>query len=269
MSDYPPQEPLSDFARPYHEKLTAIADLMSPPVFSYGDDAYQNLAVFECGSPNAAAVIMWHGGGWTNGYKQWMYFMAPAFHAAGITLICGGYRLAPQHTYPACFDDCAATVAWVHQHANEINIDPERIFLSGHSAGGHLAALLAVRNDWQAGYGLPDSVVRGCLPISGTYLFGEASGLSMRPRFIGEASDEEVSPITQIATHVPFFISFGDRDFPHLVTQSHDMAAALRGAGSEVEILELDDCDHLGASFAAGEIDGIWIKQASDWIGKR
>lgn len=266
MFDYPPQEPISQFARPYHEKLIAIADSLSPPVFAFGENAYQKLAVFESGHSNADALIMWHGGGWTNGYRQWMYFMAPALNAIGVTLICAGYRLAPQHYYPACFDDCAAAVAWVHNNAVDIGIARDRIFLSGHSAGGHLAALLGVRSDWQEQYGLPTGVVRGCLPISGTYLFGENSGLSMRPRFIGDTDDVAVSPIAQIKRTPPFLIAFGSEDFPHLITQSRDMAAALAQAGGNVECLELENCDHLGASLAAGEADGVWIKHAAKWM---
>ena len=72
---------------------------------------------------------------------------------------------------------------WKAEHGG----DPGRLFVGGHSAGGHLAALAALSKGWTEQRGLPDTVIRGALPISGTYLFGPDSGLSMRPRFLGPA----------------------------------------------------------------------------------
>ena len=46
-------------------------------------------------------LLFWHGGGWTSGYKEWMGFMAPALNAAGVTFVSAGYRLAPEHVFPA------------------------------------------------------------------------------------------------------------------------------------------------------------------------
>ena len=123
-------------------------------------------------APNGTLLAFMHGGGWTNGYKEWMAFMAPAFTAAGVSFATIGYRLAPAHVFPAGMDDVIAAVASLHQNAAEFGCDPSRIFLGGHSAGGHYAALLAVRRDWQAKAGLPRDVIRGCLPISGVYDFG-------------------------------------------------------------------------------------------------
>ena len=140
----------------------------------YGADPYQSVAVFRAPAPNGTLLAFMHGGGWTNGYKEWMAFMAPAFTAAGVSFATIGYRLAPAHVFPAGTDDVIAALALLHQNAAEFGYDPARIFLGGHSAGGHYAALLAVRRDWQAKAGLPQDVIRGCLPISGVYDFGAA-----------------------------------------------------------------------------------------------
>ena len=265
--DYPPQEPLSAFARPYHEKVMALGTESSPEEHQFGDDPYQSLAVFKPERPTGAVLIMWHGGSWTNGYKEWMYFMAPALTAQGISFVSAGYRLAPQHVFPAGFDDCAAAVAWVYRNAGRANADRDRIFLSGHSAGGHYASLLAVRSDWQAPRDLPADVVTGCLPISGVYTFGAGSGLSMRPRFLDEESKEtSASPLAFIDKPPPFLIAYGSDDFPHLREQAREMTSALRSAGGEVESIELAGCDHLGASYMAGEADGPWVTAAAAWI---
>lgn len=268
--DYPPQEPLSDFARPYHDKVMALGASLIPEEHRYGEDAYQSLAVFKPENPDGSTLITWHGGGWTNGYKEWMYFMAPALTGQGITFVSAGYRLAPRHVFPAGFDDCAAAVDWVYRNAGLAGADRDRIFLSGHSAGGHYASLLAVRSDWQAPRDLPRDVVTGCLPISGVYTFGDGSGLSMRPRFLDEESKvTSASPLAHVADPPPFLIACGSDDFPHLREQARAMADALQAAGGDVESIELSGCDHLGASYAAGRADGPWVTAAAAWIKER
>ena len=77
-----------------------------------------------------------HGGGWTNGYKEWMAFMAPAFTAAGVTFATVGYRLAPKNLFPAGVDDAIAALAWLHDNAAAFDCDPARIFLGGHWPAG-------------------------------------------------------------------------------------------------------------------------------------
>ena len=89
--------------------------------------------------------------------------MAPALNAAGITFVSAGYRLAPQHVFPAAVDDCVRAVDWVRRNVAAHGGDPQQLFIGGHSAGGHYAALLAVDDAWLKDIGPPRSVVRGCL----------------------------------------------------------------------------------------------------------
>ena len=270
IEDYPAQEPLSKLGRPYHDTVMQLPHGDAPDEYDYGADPYQSLAVFKPAEANGSALIMWHGGGWTNGYKEWMYFMAPAVTATGITFISAGYRLAPQHVFPAGFLDCAHALTWVYEHAASIGADPSRLYLGGHSAGGHYSSLLAVSSDWQAQAGVPTDVVKGCLPISGVYEFGGASGLSMRPRFLRDAESEtQASPIANIDRVPPFLITYGSDDFPHLRAQAQAMEKELKRHGGDVDSIELAHCDHLGASYAAGETGGTWIAAAAAWIKAR
>jgi len=265
--DYPPQEPLSDFAKPYHQKVLRLGHGAEPVEYFFGNSAYQSLAVFKPEVPNGSVLIMWHGGGWTNGYKEWMYFVAPALIPHGITFISAGYRLAPQHVFPAGFTDCARAIAWVYKNAIGLNTDPTRIFLSGHSAGGHYASLLAVRSDWQTQFDIPEDTVRGCLPISGVYDFGRNSGLSVRPRFLSSLENlDRASPLTSIDRVPPFLITYGGDDFPHLRAQAKAMEDKLKLRGGDVQSIELKDQDHLGTSLASGEVDGSWPQTAAKWI---
>ncbi|NIP95332.1 MAG: alpha/beta hydrolase, partial [Akkermansiaceae bacterium] len=167
IEDYPPQDPLSEIGKLYHARVLELARNTAAEECSYGNDPYQAVAVFAAPEPNGNVLVFGHGGGWTTGYKEWMEFMAPALNAAGITFVSIGYRLAPEHVFPAGFEDWVSAVTWVHGNIAERGGNPDRIFLGGHSAGGHYASLLGVRRDWQEAAGLPRDVLRGCLPVSG------------------------------------------------------------------------------------------------------
>jgi acetyl esterase/lipase len=141
------------------------------------------------------------------------------------------------------------------------------LFVGGHSAGGHHASLLAVREEWWRRRGLPANPLRGCLPISGTYNFGAGSGLAIRPRFLGAGDAERAaSPMIGITDHTPFFISYGEHDFPHLIIQANMMQGALQAAGTSVEVLVLPACNHFEASYLAGQAAGIWLTHASSFM---
>ena len=263
LEDYPPQEPVSDFAREYNKYVLEKAAELGGAEENYGPDPYQSVLWFPAPDPDGNVFIMIHGGGWTSGYKEWMAFMAPVFNQAGI-----GYRLAPAHVFPTGFDDCMNAVSRVFNNLDKLSGDSGRLFISGHSAGGHQSSFMAVRKDWQGSHRLPVDVIRGCLPISGVFDFGENSGLSMRPRFLGEAGNEvAASPIHNIqGTPPPFFLAYGSDDFPHLKTQAQKMEQALRAAGGETTSLELPGCDHLQANLVCGDPDGPWAGKAIEWI---
>lgn len=267
--DYPPQEPFSEIARPYVEEVTRRgADVVPSAELSYGSDPYQTVAIHASAEPNGDVLVFVHGGGWTSGYKEHMNFMAPAFVSAGVTFCSAGYRLAPLHVFPAGRDDVADAIAAVSREIRQYGGDPSRLFIGGHSAGGHYASLLAVTEEWRRARALPPNAVRGCLPLSGVYLFGEGSGLSVRPRFLGpEGNELDASPVLHVKERpCSFLIAYGSEDFPHLKTQAEAMAEALRGAGGDAEVVVLDARDHFGASLAGGEADGPWVPRAVAWM---
>ena len=268
FDSYPPQEPFSEIGAKYHVRVQELGAGISGEVFAYGEDPYQEVAVFDAPEPNGTVVAFMHGGGWTNGYKEWMAFMAPPLTAAGITFVSIGYRLAPAVTWPAGVDDAASGIAWVYNNIAAHGGDPMRIFVGGHSAGGHQAAWLAVRSDWQDAVGLPADVIRGALPVSGVYDFTEGNGMPATPRFVGPqaGNDLDASPIHTIANTPPFFMAWGDQDFPHLIVQAEKMTGVLREAGCDVEALCLADCDHLGASYACGDPAGLWVRSLVEWV---
>jgi len=272
LARYPAQEPLSPLGAAYAGQVLARGAGVRGVEVELGGDPYRTLTVFPSAQPSGDVLVFFHGGGWTSGYKEWMFFMAPALNARGVTLVCAGYRLAPQHVFPTGFDDCADALAWVLRHAAAHGGDPHRVFVGGHSSGAHYAALLAVSAGWRAPRGVGAQPLAGCVPVSGTYRFGEGSGLSVRPRFLGPVPDGRAeiaaAPLAQLdaAACPPFLLAWGSRDFPHLVRQSEEMADALHAAGVPVQRLVLDDCDHFQASLACGDAEGPWVGPAVAWM---
>ena len=268
--DYPVQESANPAAASYRQACIDGSFGVAFSEFLFGADPHQSVAFYPTARPARALFAFMHGGGWTNGYKETMGFMAPAFQARGIAFASVGYRLAPRDVFPAGAEDCALAVAELYRRADTLGFDRSRIFLGGHSSGGHYAALLAVRRDWQASLGLPVDVVKGCLPISGVYRFGEGSGLSIRPRFLG-SDDADVaakaSPVLRIdGAPPPFLIAYGDADFPHLRTQPVEMGDALRARGGSVTTILMTARDHFTASLAGGEEEGPWFPGALRFI---
>jgi arylformamidase len=147
-------------------------------------------------------------------------------------------------------------MAWLHTNAGA-NGTPPRVFVGGHSAGGHYAALLAVMHAWRAKHDLPADVIRGCLPISGVFQ------LSARP----QGPEAPVSPVWAIeGDPPPFLITVGEHDPPNIIHNGQTMATALKDAGGTVETLVLKDCDHLATSVISGEADGPWAPRAHSFM---
>ncbi len=270
IARYPAQEPFNENMVKYHAYLLERAGNLSPIEIDYGSDPYQSVGIFPAENPDGRVLLFFHGGGWTNGYKEWMYFMAPALNALGITFVSAGYRLAPNHLFPVGFQDCARALDWVGKNIHAYGADPEKIFVSGHSAGGHYAALLAVVREAVPGMSC-SAHVRGCAPLSGIYYFGENAGMAVRPRFLGAPgtqTDDAASPLKHLKPGLPpFLLTWGEEDFPHLKRQGQEMAAALKKHEIPVETLELPGCNHFTASYAAGDVNGLWPTTFDKWSG--
>lgn len=265
---YPAQEPFNENMVKYHAYLLERAKGLKPIEVNYGEDPYQSIGIFPAENPDGRVLLFFHGGGWTNGYKEWMYFIAPALNKLGITFASAGYRLAPNHLFPVGFQDSARALDWVSKNISEYGGDPKKIFVSGHSAGGHYAALLAVVEEAVPGMAC-SAQVKGCAPISGIYYFGEDAGVAIRPRFLGPpevGADTAASSIKNLKSGLPpFLLTWGEEDFPHLKRQGQEMEAALKAHDIPVETLELPGCNHFTASYAAGDVDGLWATTFDDW----
>jgi acetyl esterase/lipase len=238
---------------------------------AYGDDPLQRLDIYlpaQPGLANLPVLLFVHGGGWSNGYKEWMGFMAPAFTDLPAIFVSVGYRLLPKVRFPAPLDDVLAALAWVHAHIAEHGGSPDRLYIGGHSAGGHLSALATLRRDKLTAAGLPANVVKACFPVSGVCKF-EIGELEARNKFLLARPEDapDASPINFVAGNtVPFYIVWGDNDLEYVMRTSLEMVQALAAAGTRVEHQVLTGHDHFLPSQEAGRLGSLWVTKVRAWM---
>ena len=204
---------------------------------AYGPHRLHRYNVFSPpGAVNAPVLMCWHGGGWTNGYRDYVTFMAPHIVRMGCVLVAPSYRLVAEAPLPAAFDDSVQMLAHVAQHVAQWGGAPNRLLLSGHSAGAHLAALVALRTADRLRAGVPDGAVRACLPISGIMDLhhpAPAPG-SLEERVYTMVLDDALqdavmSPICWTAgNRVPFDLSCGEHDSERVRRSNRRMAVLLK-----------------------------------------
>ncbi len=135
----------------------------------YGEAPSERLDIFPAARAGAPVLVYIHGGYWRALDKRDQSFVAPAFVDAGAMVVLPNHALCPSVTIEHIVLQVVAAVAWVHRHAREHGGDRDRIVVAGHSAGGHLAALLLCC-DWRAvGAHLPRDLLCSALSVSGVF----------------------------------------------------------------------------------------------------
>lgn len=212
------------------------------------------------------AVVHFHGGGWRVGERSSLgpvcdaFGLAPfdALTDAGFVVASADYRLSAEALFPAQLQDALAAVKWLRDHADQYGVDPDRIYAWGDSAGGHLAGLVGLRGEGVNGVAavaawypptdltrmgeqaLPDAIARASDPGSREELLVGAV-LAANPDKAAAAS-----PISYVHSEAPpFLLIHGTADRFVPAAQSESLASALQKAGADVELLLIDDADHM------------------------
>ena len=255
----------------------AAAETLAPTMdIAFGEDEDQKLDIYRLPvTQNAPVLIFFHGGAWAHGYKEWNGFMAPALVDLPAVFVSVSYRLVPDHKWPAPLDDAFAALRWVLDNIAAYGGDPARIHVAGWSAGGTLAALLALRRDRYRRYGLPDDVLKGCLPTSTSFVLRDTDlapgnrGITYRDfLFAGDDDVPWASPLNHVAGNLPpFFIAYGELDFPPVLSTGRRMVTALKAAGTPVEHAVYPGLDHYAMNLAQGDRDHGWVACARAMLG--
>lgn len=202
------------------------------------------------GKAGFPVVFFIHGGGWTSGDRKLYGSFGRVLARNGVGAAIVSYRLSPGVQHPGHIEDVARAFAWAHANIAKYGGRPDRIFVTGQSAGGHLAALLATDQRYLRAHGLTAAAVRGVMPISGVYRFPAGRF----KRVLGDAPDaaESASPLRHVSgKEPPFLILYADRDFPGCAGMSRALDSALRDKKVESRLVEVADRNHISIMFRA------------------
>ncbi len=211
----------------------------------YGPSPTDTLDIFPApGEAPAPVQVFVHGGYWRSLDKADFSYVARAFRPVGATTVVINYALVPTVDMDELVRQCRAAIVWTYRNAAAFGGDSERLFVSGHSAGGHLVAML-MATDW-TGFGVPADVIKAGCAISGLYdlepirlcYLNETLGLS--PAAARRNSPVHLPP----ATSAPLLLPVGGLEGPEYHRQSEDLATAWRRHGVGCEVMDMPGIDH-------------------------
>ncbi len=209
------------------------------------------------GLTNAPVVVYFHGGALQNGTKTIGEGLGKQLAARGIGLVTANYRLSPNVMHPAHVEDAAAAFAWTKRNIPSYGGDPNRVFVSGHSAGAYLAALVALDPRYLEAHNLRLSDIRGVIPIS-PFLFVEDPDVApSRPKTVW-GTDEAVWLDASVTPYIgankpPMLFIYADGDDAWRREQNQRLAAQLNDAGSEAAVIEIAARTHGSVNSNMGE----------------
>jgi acetyl esterase/lipase len=250
------------YSNPVYLKAPTLADLelpsmdLSPGVERKKDITYttgeladepkHKLDLYLPEHRESAPVFFFiHGGAWRSGDRALYVPVGNQFAKEGIVTVVPSYRLAPKHPFPAQIDDVAAAFAWTVQHLAEYGCSTNRIYVGGHSAGAHLAALLALNPKHLRTYNLAPSLIRGTIALSGVYDLTVGERLAS---VFGHDPDQRraASPVTYVkADAPPFLVTYCQWDYPTLPFQAREFHTALVHAGASSRLVYVPNESHI------------------------
>jgi len=218
----------------------------------YGDAGNRplKLDIYRPQTPNGAAVLMVHGGGWSRGSKDMLAEPAKALARQGFVVLAQEYRLTGEAPFPANIHDVKRAIRWAKTNARDLRFDPDKLCLEGHSAGAHLVLLAAgtpddFRLDPPEGLGRVSTEVAAVCAIYPPTLFhtGETRPSGSLPARVlpgADASDEAAalaSPMSHLTPNFPpTILLHGDADKVVPVSASRRFEEQLRSVGGKVEL---------------------------------
>jgi acetyl esterase/lipase len=188
-----------------------------------------------------------HGGAWMHGDKNFLgIYSSLAHHLAkkGLGVVVTNYRLSPKVQHPEHIKDVARAFAWTYKHIADYGGNKAEIFVTGHSAGGHLVALLGTDDSYLKAHGLDLKAIKGDIPISGVMEIEK----DFMPRVFG--SDEKIckaaSPIAHVRKDLPpFLVLYADDDLKVCSRTSIEFAKTLKEKKAPVEEKEIKKRNHM------------------------
>lgn len=221
---------------------------------AYADGPRKKLDIYAPQNPDGASPVVFfiYGGGWNQGARGDYQFVGRALASRGFVTVIADYRLVPEVRYPEFLEDNAQAMRWVQDNITRYGGDPNRVFLSGHSAGAYGAVMLALDSSFFREYGvtLP---IRGVAALSGPYDFYPFEYNEVREAFGSAPNPEGTQPINLVTPDVPpMYLASGTTDPIVRVQNTENLAQRLKGQGVWVTEKYYEGFGHMEPVMAIG-----------------
>ena len=240
-----------------------------PRRYSYGPSDVESMDVYAASADNAPVHIFVHGGAWREGTAETYAFPAEAFIDAGIHYVVLDFSWIQDvgNSLFPIVEQLRRAVAWIYRNTAAFGGNPEKLYVSGHSSGAHLAGVL-LTTDWTQESGLPADIIQGGLLCSGMYDLRPVR-LSARSEYIEFTDEMEtlLSPIRHIdQLNAPVVVAYGSYETPEFIRQSREFANAVSNAGKSVDLIVADNYNHFEIIETLANPNGILGRAALDLI---
>lgn len=215
---------------------------------AYGTHHRQQLDIYQ---PEVAAkplpvVVFFYGGSWSAGQRQDYKFVAEALVSEHMLVVVPDYRVYPEVGFPVFVEDAAAAVAWVMNNITDYGGDAHQVFVAGHSAGAHIAALVSLDSRYLAHHQRAPTELAGMIGLAGPYDFLPLTSAKLKRIFGDEQEQWHSQPINLVnEDHPPMLLMVGGRDRTVLPRNSRRLADSIAQAGGEASLIEFERYGHV------------------------
>jgi arylformamidase len=256
------------FARWKTQALKTRESLQGRLDLAYGVAPAETLDYFPAAQASSPLLIFIHGGYWRALDKSDFSWVAPPYVAAGIAVAVLNYALAPRTPVPEIVRQVRRACAWIHDRAADLGCDPTRLFCSGHSAGGHLTAMM-LATDWPAqSASLPRRLLAGALTVSGVFDLQPLTQAEFLRKDLNldEQAAREISPaFLALQNDAPLLRAVGALESGEFHRQS-ELIAAHWPSACTTALIDVPDCHHLSVCDALATPGSVLFERTCEAI---
>jgi acetyl esterase/lipase len=216
------------------------------------------------GKTNVPVFFFVHGGAWTSGDRAQYPPLGNRYASEGIATVVPSYRLGPKNKFPAQIEDVAAAFAWTVKHIADLGGDTNRIYIGGHSAGGHLSSLLLLNPKWLKDVGVSPDIIKGVITLSGVYDMSEG-----KDNVFGSDPElrREASPLFHVRKVLtPFLVTYCEWEYYPLGAQAKQFHAALEKAGVPSKLVFVPKESHISEMLSVTKPDDLTARSVVAFI---
>mgnify|MGYP005851683071 CR=1 FL=1 len=249
--------------------------ILTDIAYNLSEDAHprQMLDLYLPTSDNFPMVLYVLGGAWVGGDKNLYANIGTTLAEAGYGVAIINYRLSPEFSHPAHTQDGAMAVAWLMNHISDYGGNPDMLFLTGHSAGGHMVSLLTLDNQYLSAVDVGSAIIKGVISYSGLYWIDDwIMGWAKNAFSDDEAERRAVSPIhlvesaTEVGELPPFLMIASENDYPELLVEQADMGKKFDEHNIAYTAHVIADRDHFGLVTRIGTPDDRTTALIIAWL---